>query len=114
MTWSLTMLLVHLAVLGALLTLWPTEPPKPRPGESVAHLLMQRIVVGLLIVAAAAFAVYWAAEAFGVKVPWQLKLAAHQAEHAAILLYVLRIFIADQERRCLPKSSVHFPSSPRS
>lgn len=102
MTWNLTMLFVHGAMLIALLTLW-----RGTPG------FVQHLVLGLLIAAAGLFVVYWGAQSAGYAMPWQFKLVAYQAEHIAVLLYVLRIFIADQERRCLPTSSVPSPSSQR-
>ena len=101
MTWSLTMLVVHLAVLGALLTLLRGGPDA-----------LQSIVVGLLLAAQAALVYHYLAEAISLPTHWQVKAISYSVEHIGVLLYVFRLFLTDQERRCLPMPSTQ-PSSSR-
>ena len=101
MTWNVTMLLIHLAVLGALGVLWRHAPD-----------VMQKAVLGLFIGSTMIF--MWASVATLARWPddWiaGAKLLASAVEHLAVIVYVLRLFIADQERRCLPRSSLRSPS----
>ena len=101
--WALTMLLVHVSVLAALLTLCRGAP------KSFPHY----VVLWLLIASALVFVAYFAAEMVGAEWHWQVKHAAYLIEHFAVILSVFRLFVADQERRCLP-SSQQSPSSLRS
>ena len=97
MMWNVTMLLIHVAVLGALAVLWRHAPD-----------LLQRVVLGTFIAATMVF--MWAAVVSLAR--WDAdwiegaKKIAGAIEHIAVICYVFRLFIADQERRCLPNSSL--------
>lgn len=102
MSWNVTMLVLHLLVFSMLVVLL-------RRGPSA----VQVMVVGLLTVAAAVLVYHYCAEVFDWPTAWQVKGVAYSVEHIGVLLYVLRLFIADQERRCLPTLSQSRPSSAR-
>lgn len=101
MTWNVTMLFVHLAALCALGVLFRDAPD-----------ILQKLVLGALICAAVVMSYYYAARLFDLDCTGYLAGVAHEIEHAALLLYVFRIFVADQERRCLQNSSQPSRSSP--
>lgn len=100
MTWDLTMLFIHAAVMLALGVLYRHAPDT-----------VQRLILGLLIVSTGVLCYFYAASVFGQSQHWMWVRIAHGVEHSAVLLYVLRIFISDQERRCLPNSSAHSHNS---
>lgn len=102
MTWNVTMLFVHLFGLFALAALYRHAPDS-----------IQKIVVGLLAVAFLILVYAYASAITGAWMHWMVVRVAHSVEHIAVLVYVFRLFIADQERRCLPNSSQHSHSSPR-
>ena len=102
MTWNLTMLFVHLAALAALVMLL-------RGGPDGAQVL----VIYLLILATGPLVYHYFAEAVGLATHWQVKSVAYSLEHIGVLLYVFRLFVNDQERRCLQKPSTQLSSSPR-
>jgi hypothetical protein len=102
MLWDITMLLVHLLVLGALASLCRHSPG-----------FLQWVVLGLLIAAELLFVWVYAAKIAGAPLHWLATLIAHRVAHVATIVYVLRLFVVDQERRCLPNSSARSPSSPR-
>lgn len=101
MTWNLTLLAIHCAALVALGMLWRAAPD---------HL--QR--VALVLLGASMLITTWAyaGAVAGWDVTYQVKRLAGELEHLGVLIYVFRLFIVDQERRCL-NSYRHFPSSPR-
>lgn len=94
MTWDITMLFVHLVALCALGILAKDAPD-----------VLQKLVLGTLICAAAVLCYYYGARLFGLDCTGFLAGVAHEIEHVAVLLYVFRLFVADQERRCLQSSS---------
>ena len=96
MLWDWTMLAAHAAMLFALAALSRQSPDR-----------LQRCVIGGLIVAGLVLlAVDIASVCGAVSEAWsRLAHMAYGIEHAAVLLYVFRIFVSDQERRCLPTSS---------
>lgn len=102
MSWDITMLFVHLVALCALGILAKDAPD-----------ILQKLVLGTLICAAAVLCYYYAAKLFGLDCTGFLAGVAHEIEHVAVLLYVFRIFVADQERRCLQNFSQHSRSSQR-
>jgi hypothetical protein len=100
MSWNVTMLFVHLAALLSLGALSRDAPD-----------VVQRIVIATLLVALAILCYYYAALLFGLSCTGYLSNVAHEIEHVSVLLYVFRIFLADQERRCLRNSLQHSHSS---
>lgn len=58
------------------------------------------------------FAAYYALALAGMQAHWALKNVGYAVEHIAVLIFVFRIFLVDQEKRCLPSSSARSPSSP--
>lgn len=100
MTWNMTMLFIHLAALLSLGVLSRDAPDT-----------VQKIVLGTLIIAVSILCYYYAALLFGLACTGYLSNVAHEIEHVAVLLYVFRLFVVDQERRCLPNSSQHSHSS---
>lgn len=96
MAWHVTMLFVHICALGALAALYRHSPDS-----------LQRLVIALLVVSSAVFLAASAAALSGYWLHWQITRLAHELEHIAVLLYVFRLFVADQERRCLPTPSQH-------
>lgn len=100
MSWHVTLLFVHLLVFAALVVLLRGAPD-----------ILQRVVLGLLAAATMVLVYHYVAEFFGLPTNWQVKNIAYSVEHIAILFYVFRLFITDQERRCLPKSSTLLRSS---
>lgn len=102
MSWQVTLLGVHLAVLAMLIVLFWHSPNS-----------VQQLVIGILASATVVLVYHYAAEVFEWPTAWELKAFAYHVEHIGVLLYVLRLFISDQERRCLPKLSTHSPHSPR-
>lgn len=108
MSWHITMLLVNLGAFFALHVLYPHAPDR-----------MQKAVILVLGVVFGMFAAAEAALLFGHRLPWwvtayvdDVRRTASAIEHVAVVLYVFRLFIADQERRCLPNSSPRSPRSP--
>lgn len=101
MSWHVTMLFVHIAALGALAAIYRHCPD-----------WIQRGVIWLLVVAGVVFLAADAALIAGSPLRWEFTRLAYELEHLAMLLYVFRLFIVDQERRCLPKQSVPSRSSP--
>lgn len=105
---TITMLLINLCVFFALRVLFPHAPDR-----------IQKGVIFVLGLAFGMFAIVEAAVLFGYALPWwvgayvdDLRRTASVIEHLAVVLYVFRLFIADQERRCLPKSSLPSRNSP--
>lgn len=93
------MLAIHLEALGILIAIYDRAPD-----------WIQRVIVGAMASAMAVMSGgYIATVFFDYDCDSILKLG-HVIEHLAVLLYVFRIFINDQEKRCLPNSS---PQSPR-
>lgn len=97
MMWTATMLVVHLSALGALGILWRHAPDAP-----------QRLTLGILIFSTALF--MWAdvmalASTLAPYYIETLRWIAYEAEHVGVLMYVLRLFMVDQEHRCLPSFS---------
>lgn len=109
MTWNVTMLLVHLAAFFALRALFPNSPDRIQKGVVfVLGACFLTVAFAYSLLAVAPLVPDWLGEAAEV-----LKGLARSVEHVAILLLVFRLFIVDQERRCLPNSSARFHSSPR-
>ena len=92
MGWNLTLLLVHLLWLGMLVALVRHCPDQ-----------LQRLVVALL--ASSFLVLVWISLAdllpHVFSPPRWLRHASREVEHIAVLFYVFRLFVADQERRCL-------------
>jgi len=86
---------IHVCVLWALVYLWRNTPD-----------WLQKIVIGLLIVSTSIFAGLEIAELFGSHFHWMVRKYAHLIEHIALVLWVFRLVLKEQEARCLPKSSV--------
>ncbi len=101
MTWHLTQLGVHLAALVALAMLWRAAPD-----------VLQRVALALLMVSMAIAAWGFASAIGGFDISWMVRRLASELEHLGVLVYVFRLFVVDQERRCL-NSYRHSPSSPR-
>jgi Na+-translocating ferredoxin:NAD+ oxidoreductase RnfE subunit len=94
MDWDTTLLGVHLSVFVMLCVIF-----KRAPGFA------QKLVIGLLMAGVAVMSwAYGAAVIFDVQCREIIQLG-HVIEHLAVLLYVIRIFINDQEKRCLPNFS---------
>lgn len=96
MTWNFTLFMLHAFAFGALVAIFSRAPGG-----------LQKI---LLVIAGSGF--LWAAICYGamvirIEVPPELIRIGYMAGHFACLLSVLRIFLVDQERRCLPSSSPH-------
>ena len=94
MTWDLTMFMLHAFAFGALLAIFSRAPG-----------VLQKI---LLAIAGSGFlwaAICYASLLAGIDVPPELIRIGYMAGHFSCVLYVLRIFLVDQERRCLPNSS---------
>lgn len=102
MDWNVTMLVLHVFVLFALGSLCRRAPG-----------FLQCIVLGLMIAAELVFVWVYAAAIAGHPAHWMVSLTAYRVVHVAMILYVLRVFVVDQERRCLPSSSDPSRSSPR-
>lgn len=107
-SWTITMLLINLCAFFALRVLFPHAPDR-----------IQKTVIFVLGVVFAMFAAVETVILFGNSLPWwvgayvdDVRRTASAIEHVAVVLYVFRLFIADQERRCLPKSSQPSRSSP--
>lgn len=100
MAWDLTMLLVHAAALFALGAIYKHCPDR-----------IQRAVIWILAFSNIVFLAANAAALSGNPLHWQITRLAHELEHNAMLLYVFRIFITDQERRCLQTPSLPSRSS---
>lgn len=87
------MLAVHIAAFFVLFAIYGRAPD-----------WMQRIIVGSFVVAMGIMSagyigtIFWGLDCSGV-----LRLG-NVIEHLAVLLYLFRIFISDQEKRCLPNS----------
>jgi hypothetical protein len=94
MTWHVTMLFVHLAALGAVVVLFRQAPDR-----------IQRIVLGLLACSQAIIVGAYVCALTGAWWHWMVLRMGYELEHIAVLVYVLRLFVADQERRCLPSFS---------
>jgi uncharacterized BrkB/YihY/UPF0761 family membrane protein len=86
------MLAVHLVALGILVAIYRRAPD-----------FLQRVIVGALIAAMAIMSGGYIGQLFDVECRAVLMLG-QVVEHLAVLLYVFRIFISDQEKRCLPNS----------
>lgn len=97
MSWHTTLLFVHTFALFALVALLRHCPD-----------LGQRAVLWLLILSSLVLLYANAAAIFGGWAHWWVTRVGYEIEHLAVLLSVFRLFINDQERRCLPSSS---PSS---
>lgn len=98
-SWEITMSFVHLAALAALLMLYRSAP-----------CWMQKLVMGLLIVAMVVFTAAHFAVLAGV---WEAHFffkTAFAIEHVAVLLYVFRLIYQD---RLQWTPSPRSPSSPR-
>lgn len=102
MTWNLTMLGLHALVMGMLVVLLFRGPG-----------WVQAMVIGLFTAVTAILIYHYLATLLGLPTHWQVKNIAYTVEHVGVLLYVLRLFVTDQERRCLPRSSLQPASSPR-
>ena len=102
MAWNLTMLLVHALVLSMLAVLLFNGPG-----------WVQTLAIGLFATATAVLVYHYFALLFGLQTHWQVKLIGYTVGHVGMLLYVLRLFISDQERRCLPRSLLPPASSHR-
>lgn len=93
--WLMTALGIHLMVLAGLVYLWRNAPD-----------WLQKLVVGLLIAAMAIFAGLEIAELFDKWFHWGVRKYAHLIEHIALVLWIFRLMLKEQEARCLPTSSV--------
>ena len=100
MAWDATMLFVHIGLLLGLVMLYRNAPDA-----------LQQIVIGLLVATFLTLIYLYAKAAIGDPVPWIYKAIAHGVEHVAVCLYIVRTFVSDQERRCLPKPSPQSRSS---
>lgn len=92
MAWNVTMLVLHLIGAAALAVLF-------RHADA-----FQRLVLGLFGAAFLILFYYYGAAVFGQEPAWVWKAIGHSVEHIGVLLHVARIFLYDQERRCLPTS----------
>jgi len=90
MTWPLTLLAVHVGALVALAVLSLNTPDS-----------LQRLAMGLVLVAMTMMTASHAAAVLGIDVHWTIKRMAHEIEHIGVLVMVFRLFVVDQERRCL-------------
>lgn len=97
MIWNVTLLMVHIFALLALAMLFKNSPDA-----------LQRIVIGLLFASTGVYICTGSAALLGYWSHWLVGRIAFQIEHIAVLLYVFRLFVQDQERRCLPSSLVSF------
>lgn len=93
--WLFTAIAIHACVIVALVILYRNAPD-----------WLQKIVIGLLVVAMSIFLGMEIGELFDNYTHWAVRKYAHLIEHIAIVLYVFRLAINEQEARCLPKSSV--------
>lgn len=102
MSWHVTLLFVHtfaLVALGGLLRHCPDR--------------LQCVVLWLLIIANLVLLYANASALLGGWMHWMVTRIGYELEHIAVLFWVFRTFINDQERRCLPNSSLSYRSSPR-
>lgn len=102
MAWHITMLFIHAAALIALGTLFRHSPDT-----------IQRAVLVVLLCATAIFLYGDAAALLGLWLHWTVTRLGHHIEHIAVLLYVFRLSVLDQEKQCLPRFSARYHSSPR-
>lgn len=65
---------------------------------------LQKLVLATMFCGAAVLCYYYGARVFGLDCTGYLAGVAHEIEHVALLLYVFRLFVMQQERRCLPNS----------
>lgn len=100
MSWSITLLGVHVAFLFCLALLWRATPD-----------WLQRLVLGLLMAAAMVFVIASLAELVGTGMHWLWKRVALEIEHVAVLLYIFRQI---HVRYVCPTLSAHSHSLPRS
>lgn len=90
MTWDITQLGVHLAALAALVMLWRAAPDN-----------LQRLALALLMLSMAITAYGYGSAIGGFDISWMVRRFASELEHLGVLVYVFRLFVVDQERRCL-------------
>lgn len=101
MSWDLMLLVINLLALVGLVWL-----------VSAAPCWIQKIVIGLLIIAAAIFCGAYAWAMFDEENHWKLRNVGYAFEHLAVLVYVFRLIW--QGGIQWKPSSGHSPSSPRS
>lgn len=101
MLWEWTLFVTHFCMFIGLVLLC-RQSPDP----------MQLLVMLNFLVAAAIHTTVFGHEAIlGERLHWVWTLIAHRIEHVGVFLYVLRVFVNEQERRCLPTS---WPNSQQS
>lgn len=86
---------IHACTLWALVYLWRNTPD-----------WLQKVIIGLLIVSMAIFTGLEISELFDNYFHWIVRKYAHLIEHIALILWIFRLVLKEQEARCLPKSSV--------
>ncbi|NCZ46231.1 MAG: hypothetical protein EBX59_01445 [Betaproteobacteria bacterium] len=91
------MLAVHLAAFFILCAIY-----RPAPDW------LQRVIVGSLIAAVGVMCGGYVGTIFFDLECRAILQLGHVIEHLGVLLYVFRIFISDQEKRCLPNSSTQY------
>lgn len=92
MAWNVTMLFVCVLVALALGTLY-------RNADN-----FQRLINGLWIVACLLQTFYYAASVLQADPSWMWMAIGRSVAFIGVVLHVARIFLYDQERRCLPSS----------
>lgn len=102
LTWNLTMLVINVGLLAMLFALWKNVPEQLRR--------TQRVAMGLLVVATFILVFADAAAMIGAYWHWMFTRFAREIEHIAVIIIFARLFVADQEKRCLPSCSGPSPN----
>jgi len=104
MSWTFTLFLVNALATGSIIVVAKHAPDQ-----------VQRFVLFGLFLSSITLTLSYYTQLIhpNLKEPLQIIVhrIAHEIEHAAVILYILRIFVANQEKRCLPNL---FHSSPTS
>jgi hypothetical protein len=93
MIWDLTMFLTHAFAFLALVAIFPHAPG-----------VLQKIFLGIAGTGFMWGAICYAAILAGARIQPEIVHLGYIAGHIACMLSVLRIFLVDQERRCLRNS----------
>lgn len=95
--WEVTLVVFYFGGVCACAMLYYGIPPGPERW-------LQKFAIALGAASMVVFSIYHALKLGGSNPHWSMKLGGYGLSHAAFMLMIFRLWILQQERRCLKKS----------
>lgn len=98
LTWAVVKVIFYIIGVAACLMLYRGIPNGG--GQN-----LQRLALGLATGSFAIFSGFHLAQVLGVMPHWSIKLGAYAVGQSAMIVFIFRLWLKDQEKRCNRKSS---------